>query len=61
MVSWQENNTTVHTLGGMSYILYCFHWPVMEFLQYTDLLAPSLQFPVHIVILMLGLILLSYR
>lgn len=48
------------TLGGMSYVLYCFHWPVMEFLQYTDLLAPSLQFPVHIAILMLGLILLSY-
>ncbi len=47
-------------LGGMSYVLYCFHWPVMEITRYSELLAPSLPYPMHITLLMVGLLLFSY-
>jgi peptidoglycan/LPS O-acetylase OafA/YrhL len=62
-MNWYPSQGTVRfctVLGGMSYVLYCFHWPVMEFIQYTDLLVPSLPFPVHITMLLIGLLLLSY-
>ena len=29
-------------LGGLSYILYCFHWPLMEMLQFFNVLPDSL-------------------
>ncbi len=34
--------------GGMSYVLYCFHWPLMEMIQLWDLLPPTLPFAVHL-------------
>ncbi|MEQ8952852.1 MAG: acyltransferase, partial [Gammaproteobacteria bacterium] len=45
-------------LGGVSYVLYCFHWPVMEMLQFSDLL-PELPTPLHVLLLMTLLLLLS--
>ncbi|MEX2469934.1 MAG: acyltransferase [Pseudohongiellaceae bacterium] len=35
--------------GGMSYILYCFHWPIMEFVQLFDLLPETIPRPLHVV------------
>ncbi len=50
-------------LGGLSYVLYCFHWPLMEMLQFTDLL-PDLPTWLHVTLLMsllLALSLLIYK
>ncbi len=41
--------------GGMSYVLYCFHWPLMEIVQFTDIIPESLPVAVHV-----GLLLLLY-
>lgn len=34
-------------LGGVSYVLYCFHWPLMEILQFFDFLPHSLPVLLH--------------
>ena len=47
-------------LGGVSYILYCFHWPLLEVIQYFDLLPNTLSFPVHLLLTCAILLLISY-
>jgi len=39
------------TFGGISYVLYCFHWPLMEMIQFTNLLPDVLPFPVRLPLL----------
>jgi len=47
-------------LGGLSYVLYCFHWPLMEMIQYFNLVPHSLPYPMHVLLLLTLLILVSY-
>jgi peptidoglycan/LPS O-acetylase OafA/YrhL len=47
-------------LGGLSYIVYCFHWPFMEIIQYYDLLPPSWPYPLHLAVLTTLLLIFSY-
>lgn len=47
-------------LGGLSYVLYCFHWPAMEMIQYFDLLPSGLPLFVHVPLLMTVLLLACY-
>lgn len=47
-------------LGGLSYVLYCFHWPLMEMLQYYNFLPESLPLMFHVVLLMLVLLVICY-
>ena len=47
-------------LGGLSYVLYCFHWPLMEMIQYFNLLPNSLPYPIHALLLLTLLLLVSY-
>lgn len=57
-VYWQPDTAIVKFCawcGGMSYVLYCFHWPLMEIVQFTDIIPPSLPVAVHV-----GLLLLLY-
>ncbi len=48
------------TFGGISYVLYCFHWPLMEMIQFVDLLPESFPFPVHLLMLTILLLLFSW-
>ena len=48
------------TLGGISYVLYCFHWPLMESIQFLNLLPESISFPVRLSLLTLLLLLFSW-
>lgn len=48
------------TFGGVSYVLYCFHWPLMEVIQFFDLLPETLPFPVHMLLLIAVLLLFSW-
>ena len=34
--------------GGISYVLYCFHWPFMEMIQLWDLVPQTIPFPIHL-------------
>jgi len=45
--------------GGISYVLYCFHWPLMELIQLFDLL-PQLPFPLHLLLLTAVLLIFSW-
>ena len=43
--------------GGISYVLYCFHWPFMEMIQLWDLVPQTIPFPIHlplVIIVLLG-------
>lgn len=46
--------------GGISYVLYCFHWPLMEIIQFFDLLPESIPFPLHLPLLTIVLLLFSW-
>ncbi len=47
-------------LGGLSYIIYCLHWPYMEMVQYFNLLPESWPYQLHLPLLASLLIGLSY-
>jgi peptidoglycan/LPS O-acetylase OafA/YrhL len=46
--------------GGISYVLYCFHWPLMEMMQFWDILPQSMPFPVHLLLLVFVLLVMSH-
>ena len=46
--------------GGISYVLYCFHWPLMEMIRFWNLVPQSIAFPYHLIILILFLFLVSH-
>ena len=46
--------------GGISYVLYCFHWPLMEMIRLWNLVPQSIAFPYHLIILILFLFLVSH-
>lgn len=48
------------TFGGISYVLYCLHWPLMEMIQFVDLLPENFPFPVHLLMLTALLITVSW-
>ncbi len=47
-------------LGGLSYVLYSFHWPLMEMLQFYDVLPDEWRLWLHVPVLLLLLLLVSY-
>ena len=53
-LDWEPNDLQHRIcffLGGVSYVLYCFHWPLMEMLQFFDLLPQTLPVMLHSVLL----------
>jgi peptidoglycan/LPS O-acetylase OafA/YrhL len=46
--------------GGISYVLYCFHWPFMEMIQLWDILPQSIPFPIHLPLLVVVLFAVSH-
>ena len=46
--------------GGISYVLYCFHWPLMEMIRFWNLVPQSIAFPYHLITLILFLLLVSH-
>ena len=46
--------------GGISYVLYCFHWPLMEMIQLWDLLPQTIDFPLHLFLLVVVLVSISH-
>lgn len=42
--------------GGISYVLYCFHWPIMEMIQLWDLMPQTIPFPLHLALLVIVLL-----
>ncbi len=46
--------------GGISYVLYCFHWPFMEMIQLWDLVPQTIPFPLHLPILVIVLLAVSH-
>ena len=45
--------------GGISYVLYCFHWPLMEMIQFWDIVPQSIPFPIHLTLLIAVLLIAS--
>ena len=62
-LQWHPANHIVRyctTLGGISYVLYSFHWPLMEIIRFYNLLPRmSVQF-MQPVLVMLALLVVSY-
>jgi len=46
--------------GGLSYVIYCLHWPYMEMIQYFNLLPESWPYQLHLLVLTSGLIAIAY-
>ena len=46
--------------GGVSYVLYCLHWPLMEMIQLWDLLPQTTTFAVHLLLLVIILLGVSH-
>ena len=46
--------------GGISYVLYCFHWPLMEMIQLWDVLPQTIPFPLHLPLLVAVLLLITH-
>lgn len=46
--------------GGVSYVLYCLHWPLMEMIQLWDLLPQTITFPIHLLLLVSTLLGVSH-
>ena len=46
--------------GGISYVLYCFHWPLMEMVRFWNIVPQSVAFPYHLIILILLILLDSH-
>lgn len=62
-MNWQPGEATLKfcgVLGGVSYVLYCFHWPLLEFIQYFDLLPNTLSFSTHLLFTCAILLMISY-
>ena len=62
-MNWQANASATRIcvlLGGLSYILYCFHWPVMEILQFFNVLPDSLPFPINLALVVTITVAVSY-
>ena len=62
-LQWHPANHIVRyctTLGGISYVLYSFHWPLMEIIQLYNLL-PGMSFQsMQPILVMLALLVVSY-
>lgn len=62
-LQWYPTGATLkfcELLGGLSYIIYCLHWPYMEMIQYFNLLPESWPYQLHLPVLTGILIGLSY-
>ena len=62
-MNWRANAKATRTcvvLGGLSYILYCFHWPLMEMLQFFNILPDSLSFPINLMLVVAIVVAVSY-
>jgi peptidoglycan/LPS O-acetylase OafA/YrhL len=62
-MNWHANARTTRicaVLGGLSYILYCFHWPLMEMLQFFNVLPDSLPFPINLTLVVAIVVVGSY-
>ena len=46
--------------GGISYVLYCLHWPLMEMFQLWNIIPQIITFPLHLLLLLVFLILISH-
>lgn len=46
--------------GGISYVLYCFHWPLMEMIRLWNILPDSLPFALHLPLLVVVLLAISH-
>ena len=62
-LQWYPKGATLklcELLGGLSYIIYCLHWPFMEMVQYFNLLPESWPYQLHLPVLASILIGISY-
>ena len=62
-LQWYPTGATLkfcELLGGLSYVIYCLHWPYMEMVQYFNLLPESWSYQLHLAVLASILIGLSY-
>jgi peptidoglycan/LPS O-acetylase OafA/YrhL len=62
-MNWHANARATRLcvlLGGLSYILYCFHWPVMEMLQFFNVLPDSWPFPINLGLVVAIVVAVSY-
>ena len=62
-LQWHPANHIVRyctTLGGISYVLYSFHWPLMEIIQFYNLLPRMSSQFMQPVLVMLVLLVVSY-
>ena len=62
-LQWHPTNSIVRyctTLGGVSYVLYSFHWPLMEIIQFYNLQPEVSSRFLQVCILMLMLLVVSY-
>ena len=62
-MNWHANASATRVcvlLGGLSYILYCFHWPLMEMLQFFNVLPDSLPFPINLALVVTIVVAVSY-
>ena len=62
-MNWQANPSASRVcavLGGLSYILYCFHWPLMEMLQFFNVLPDSLPFTINLSLVITITVAVSY-
>jgi peptidoglycan/LPS O-acetylase OafA/YrhL len=62
-LQWYPTGATLQfceLLGGLSYVIYCLHWPYMEMAQYFHLLPDSWPYQLHLAVLVSILIGLSY-
>ena len=60
---WYPGDAAVRNcalLGGMSYVLYCFHWPVMEMLKYSQWWPDTAPGPIHVFMVVCVLLLASF-
>ncbi len=66
-LQWYPTGRTLkfcELLGGLSYVIYCLHWPYMEMVQYFNLLPESWPYQLHLPVLtgiLIGLSYLVYR
>ena len=46
--------------GGISYVLYCFHWPLMEMIRFSNLVSQTIPFPIHLILIITVLLIASH-
>ena len=62
-MNWHANARATRLcglLGGLSYILYCFHWPLMEMLQFFNVLPDSLPLLINLTLVVGIVVAVSY-